>query len=342
MSDATPTLDTPAIHPTYVRLMCMLMRSQGMDVDAALAQAQLGSWKEMVLREAFVSQRSVNSLIHSAMGRAAGASIGLQLGSTLQISTHGSLGYAMIASKDLRQALQTAVRYVPLRNAVLRFQLHERKGGASFEIIERLDMGLSREFVHCVVFAMFLKLIDAVVGLPLRSLKVSLPFAEPVWRPDIERMFQGDLRFGAERLAFHIPHELLDQTCLTADSGAYERACLECELLQSKAAQTQSIAQRVRELMQGREGQYPSLGDAARYFNMSSSTFIRRLKDEGTSFQTLLDDTRRARAHWYLTQTQLPVEEIAERLGYIDTTNFSRTFRRWHGTTPSELRKRSV
>jgi AraC-like DNA-binding protein len=33
------------------------------------------------------------------------------------------------------------------------------------------------------------------------------------------------------------------------------------------------------------------------------------------------------------------VEEIAARLGYQDTRNFSRSFRRWHGSTPSAVRR---
>jgi AraC-like DNA-binding protein len=33
------------------------------------------------------------------------------------------------------------------------------------------------------------------------------------------------------------------------------------------------------------------------------------------------------------------VEEIAARLGYADTSNFSRTVRRWFGAAPRELRE---
>jgi len=33
------------------------------------------------------------------------------------------------------------------------------------------------------------------------------------------------------------------------------------------------------------------------------------------------------------------MEEIASRLGYVDTSNFSRTVRRWFGATPREVRE---
>ena len=52
----------------------------------------------------------------------------------------------------------------------------------------------------------------------------------------------------------------------------------------------------------------------------------------------LLDDVRQELTVWYLRHTDMPVEAIAERLGYIDTSNFSRTCRRWFGLTPRAIR----
>ena len=66
---------------------------------------------------------------------------------------------------------------------------------------------------------------------------------------------------------------------------------------------------------------------------------IRHLADDGTSYQQLLDAARKQRALWLLQNTHAAVEEIAARLGYQDTSNFSRTVRRWFGATPGELRR---
>lgn len=82
----------------------------------------------------------------------------------------------------------------------------------------------------------------------------------------------------------------------------------------------------------------PSLEDLASELKMSPRTLMRKLKVEGHRFQDLLDEARQERAIWYLQHTQRPVAEIAGRLGYVDTSNFSRTFRLWFGTTPLEMR----
>lgn len=69
---------------------------------------------------------------------------------------------------------------------------------------------------------------------------------------------------------------------------------------------------------------------------------MRRLKSEGSSYQALLDAVRKERALSSLQQTGEPVEAIAAALGFTDTSNFSRTCRRWFGATPGQLRAGQV
>ncbi len=71
---------------------------------------------------------------------------------------------------------------------------------------------------------------------------------------------------------------------------------------------------------------------------MSARTLERRLAIQGLSFQRLVDGQRRARALWLLRNTDLCIDQIAIELGFSGAKNFSRTFRRWYGGTPSQLR----
>jgi AraC-like DNA-binding protein len=71
---------------------------------------------------------------------------------------------------------------------------------------------------------------------------------------------------------------------------------------------------------------------------MSESTLQRRLANEGCRYQQLLDQVRYRLAKEYLVGTTLPVAEIACLLGFSDTTNFRRAFKRWSHGTPSVLR----
>lgn len=65
------------------------------------------------------------------------------------------------------------------------------------------------------------------------------------------------------------------------------------------------------------------------------------LLTEGVTYQSLLDDAKTEMACRYLKNTALPMSAIAERLGFADDTNFSRSFRRWRQCTPMQYRKMS-
>jgi AraC-like DNA-binding protein len=72
---------------------------------------------------------------------------------------------------------------------------------------------------------------------------------------------------------------------------------------------------------------------------ISRSTLQRRLREEGTSYQEVLDATRRDLAIRYLTKTTLRADEIANVLAYRDANSFSRSFRRWTGLSPLAFRQ---
>ena len=81
--------------------------------------------------------------------------------------------------------------------------------------------------------------------------------------------------------------------------------------------------------------------DSARVAAKASERSLQRhLAEEGSSYQQLLNDTRRQLAERYLQDGQLPATEIALLLGYSEPSVFFRAFRQWSGMTPGEYRQR--
>jgi AraC-like DNA-binding protein len=76
----------------------------------------------------------------------------------------------------------------------------------------------------------------------------------------------------------------------------------------------------------------------ARSLGCSRQTLYRRLKAEDVTFAALLDGLRRRLALRFVREQGLPVKEAAWRLGFSDPAAFSRAFKRWTGTSPSEAR----
>lgn len=60
----------------------------------------------------------------------------------------------------------------------------------------------------------------------------------------------------------------------------------------------------------------------------------RRLAQEGTSFQRLLDETRQGMARSYLEDPSISMAQMAGLLGYSDPSGFSRAFNRWFDISP--------
>jgi len=72
----------------------------------------------------------------------------------------------------------------------------------------------------------------------------------------------------------------------------------------------------------------------AQHFAMSSKTLQNKLRKSGSSFQQILDAARLELANISLSRSDLSLADIAEQLGYNDTSNFCRAYKRWTGHSP--------
>jgi AraC-like DNA-binding protein len=75
---------------------------------------------------------------------------------------------------------------------------------------------------------------------------------------------------------------------------------------------------------------------------MSPRTLQRRLQDEDSSFQRVLEDARRHLARNYLVNPVLELNEAAYLLGYEDSNSFVRAFRTWEGVPPARWREQQL
>ena len=93
---------------------------------------------------------------------------------------------------------------------------------------------------------------------------------------------------------------------------------------------------RVRAIVTGRlsDGEL-TRAKVASAMAMSERTLRRRLEAEGTSFQQVLDDTRRELAEQYMSRGDLSLADIAYLLGFRDQSSLFRASTRWFGTSPS-------
>lgn len=102
---------------------------------------------------------------------------------------------------------------------------------------------------------------------------------------------------------------------------------------------TSSATDRIRRMLRKRlGGELPSLEEVGDVLAITPQTLRRRLREEGRGFQQIKDELRRDAAIEFLLQTQLPLLEIANRLGFSEASTFHRAFKQWTGVAPGEYR----
>jgi len=96
----------------------------------------------------------------------------------------------------------------------------------------------------------------------------------------------------------------------------------------------------LRDDKRGPEFRETQFSDVAARLGMSRATLRRRLTSEDTSFRELRDEVYDDLARAWLQQADIPIEQIAARLGFSDTFAFRRFFRRMNHCSPSAYRSR--
>lgn len=315
----------------------MLLERADVDSDRVLASAHL-QWDRLVRDEARLEADTVVCLVQSAIAATGKPWLGLDLGWQTPISAHGDLAYAAVTAPDLGAALAVLARYGALRDDTFSWTLTGHFQGATLQAAQRTDWGAANTFVMDTVVAAFLRVVEAAIGQWPDGVRLALPTPKPAWAAQYSRVSPLEVYFAQPALAFTFARATLALPCIGSDAQAHTNACRACETALSAIASASYTQKVVSALAKVGVGQYPQLDEVARRCSVSTRTLMRQLRAEGASFQALLDADRKARAQWLLQQKRLSVEEVAAQLGYADTSNFSRTVRRWFGVTPRALR----
>lgn len=330
----------PSLHPTYARLMCAQLQRRDISMPDLFCGNSL-TWDELQRRSRFISYEQFRRLILNAMQLTECPWLGLEMTSLLKVSAHGPLGYGALAAPTVGEALALIQRSMPIRQKIYQFDVEHRDDQhVTLVLRERFDSRDLHEFLHVVLLGSLLDLLETAIGKSVAALEVNFDFPAPPWLDRYHQHYpEAVMRFGEAETTIKLPLSLLPMSCLTADDYAWRNAVRECDQLLAQTDAGTDLASAIKTELFKLSAPYPRLEEMAEHHQMSVRTLIRHLKKEDTNYQTLLDEVRQELACWHLQNPELRIEEIAERLGFIDTSNFSRVFRRWFGKKPSEFRE---
>jgi AraC-like DNA-binding protein len=324
-------------HPTYLRLFCLHIQGRGASPADALAGTGM-TWKQLLHEKRLLPFAPARALVLSAKRMTECDTLGLEFGHSVEIAAHGLAGTAIATSPDLSQALEAAMRYRPLRGRAVEFGLRYDTCFLVLRVHESFDFQDMRTFVLEAQVAMLSRMMVSITGEQLVGIEYHFPYAPPTWAGEYSRWFGDKVHFRAPHMEVRVPKALLSLPNLMSDEQTRAAVIVSAEReLALRQGGSDFVAQ-IRRRLSEQQGCYPSVRAMAHEFSMSPRTLLRKLKQDGVTYQELLDEARKEAAEWYLLKTHLRVEGIAERLGYVDASGFNRAFRRWFGKSPGTFR----
>lgn len=314
----------PSVHSMYFQLFSRLL---GLPMSAAQRDS-LEQPRLLPLLD-YLPIFDATRAVHQPHG---GRLLGLQI----PMAAHGSMGAAALASSSIGHAMETIARYAHIRNRLFDFEYRRANGTASLWMRPRIPLQDYGLFVQNVtVFAKFSILRGLAHPADLQRGRVLLPWSAP--QTLLPQTDDWPCVYQAPVLGFEFPMEVADRPSALSDANLYRLVSQACE--EELERLKGSVSARVRHFLHAHQPEWPSLDHVAEMLSMSRRTLLRKLESEKISYQQLLDEARNELACWYLRQSRLPLGHVAEKIGFSDQTNFSRSFKRWRGCSPRDYRR---
>jgi AraC-like DNA-binding protein len=340
---AMPDAPAPAftVAASSVRGLLAYAAARRLDTDGVLALAGLRD-EDLQGPEARVPQ-AANNVVFAELGaravRAGDPDLGLHFAECLDLDSLDIIGHLAAHSATLGEAFERVCAHSRLLHDSGRVDL-ERRGGLA--VLYPGCRGLHHEYPrHIAEFATLAALVLArrVTGAPLIPREVTFKHAAPKRLAEHQRLFGVLPRFEQEETTLVLDGSALALRIAGAQPGlasyldAYAR-----DVISRLPDDGGLIAQVERAVTTGLPRGVPEIEQIAAQLATSPRTLQRRLGDEGTTFQAIVDRARRRLAERYLEDDHLSLAEIGFLVGFADPSNFHRAFKRWSGETPSAYR----
>ena len=332
-----PPLERRTIAAFWVTGIANALIAEQLDAPALFSEAGL-DFSALKDPDARFESDHVSRLWELAVARSGNPAIGLAGASHAGPGHFGVVAYSLMSAPDLLGALHRIVRYVGVVSDVATISVRPHADGQRLV----LDLHPGRRPVPHQRFAfdllMFLSFCRWVSGGELTPVGVDLTHPGAGSSLAFEAAFGCRPRFAAAENALVFSHVDVTRPLPTANdrlSPVHDRVVT--ERLQGSPGtrwKTRVRTEIARRLPDG----LPTRSVLALALAMSERTLHRRLTEEGSSFQRVVDETRRELAEHYLARPDLSLADVGYLLGFKDQGSFFRAAHRWFRMTPRQYR----
>lgn len=264
----------------------------------------------------------------------------------LHLSEHTSekvfdlLGYVLMSSPTLGEALHRIVRYHPIWNDGAEYVVETENEWVHLGYRYLSPRAEARRHDCEMTLAITLRFGRIATGVDWTPREVSFEHEQPADLSEHLRIFRSPLRFSRPVNELVFDRSLLSLPLVEADPALCAVLDRHAAELLAKSPVRGGFVDEVRALLfEAMQGGDASLEAISRQLGTSPRTLQRKLKEEGASHQDLLDEIRRDLSKRYLREPQMAICEVAYLLGFSEPSAFHRAFRRWTGITPKAYRR---
>ncbi|MFF2554074.1 AraC family transcriptional regulator [Nocardia sp. NPDC058058] len=265
---------------------------------------------------------------------------GLRLATRQDMDVLGPLAIAVANAATVGDALEFASRFLFVHNGGISIGLIDDPQGQSGIIgLEYRDTasatgfaqgaGLSAGTIH--------KALRQVAGDDYGLLSIHLPHPPVAPESTYTEYFGAPVVFDAPYVVFRIPADMAARPI--ANTNQTLRTISVDYLTRNYSELDHTMSARVRvAIEQLITSGKPDIATVARMLIMHERTLQRALAAEGTTFNDVLDGTRRDTVYRLLRETDLPMSQITALAGLREQSALTRVVRRWFGVTPQQIR----
>lgn len=334
---STADLHHPAIPVSYARHLVELCKRWHVAEEELIADTALARLDPAQL-DARLTPLEFNMLVVRALRLTGEPALGYHFGLQIKLSAHGFLGYAVMTSATLREAIQLTEKFFSTRSGALDFRFFIEGETAVVQIDNTADIKPPFAFPFESLLIGLAHAGAYITGESSLEAEIWIDFPEPVYYQACARLLPCPIRYGKPVNQLRFPARLLDKPLLLADATASQLAREQCER-ELEALSSKPLVTRVKALLGEDMSTMPDLETVARRCCMSARSLKRKLAEQGVTFSELVAELRHDEAVLLLAEGRLSIEQIAERLGYRDPANFTRAFKSWTGATPRQYRE---
>ena len=322
----------------WVKGLADMFASQGIDVPRLFRSAGV-DLQVLDQPDQRVAGDKLSELWELAVAWSGNPQLGLDSQLATRFVNFDLVAYPMLTSPDLLSGLKSLSHYMALLSDATTLELVDVAEGCWF-VVDHIGATrpVPRQRQEHALLAV-LTLCRWITRRTIQPLAVELRFLAPHDPTPYRAAFSCSPRFGQAQTRMLIKHDDVHAPLPSRNPllrSVLERAMNERLAALGHARLSQRVSDEIlRRLPQGE----PRREDIARHLGLTDRTLQRRLQEEHTSFQSLLDAVRRELAASHLADGRYSLDQIADLLGFADPSNFFRASRRWFGVSPGRYRQ---